>query len=204
MTKIIEADRRFLKPAQMTQVLEVIQNGGVIIAPTDSGYALLCRLGDKQAASKIRLLRELDKNHPFTLLCHDLSQLSVYARVDNVQFRLLKAIFPGAFTCILPASREVPRLVQHEKRKTIGIRVPESDLINKLIAAHGEALMGVSLFSSDDECLPIDELPRQITNSVDLIIDCGEIIPTPSTVCDLTSMPPEILRQGRGDLSQFL
>ena len=204
MTKIIAADARVLKPKQIEASLEIINSGGLIIVPTDTGYALLCRLGDKHAASRIRLLRELDKQHPFTLLCHNLSQLSLYARVDNVQFRLLKAMFPGPFTCILPASRDVPRLVQHEKRKTIGIRVPDMALTNALITAHNAPLMGISLFDNQEQnCAPSD-LDPQIKNAVDLILDCGEIPLLPSTICDFTIMPPVVIRQGLGDLSAFI
>ena len=125
MSEILEMHPARIKPRDIARIVETLRHGGVVIAPSDSGYALLCQLDDKSAAEKIRHIRELERDHPFTILCADLTDLARYARVDNVQFRLLKTLFPGAYTCILPASREVPRRVQNDKRKTIGIRVPD-------------------------------------------------------------------------------
>ncbi|SUO97741.1 L-threonylcarbamoyladenylate synthase [Suttonella ornithocola] len=124
MAQWIEVNSNFIKPRELKLIVDTLQAGKVIVIPSDSGYALLCRLGDKGASQKIRTIRQLEKDHPFTIVCSDLTHLGQYAKVDNTQFRLLKTLFPGAFTCILPASKDAPRLVQHEKRKTIGIRVP--------------------------------------------------------------------------------
>ena len=200
MSETLEIHPARIKPRDIARVVETLRAGGVVIAPSDSGYALLCQLDDKAAAEKIRHIRALDRDHPFTILCADLTGLAHYARVDNVQFRLLKTLFPGAFTCILPASREVPRRVQNDKRKTIGIRVPDHPIMQALLAAHGEALMGVSLFDSDDYSGDIHDLPAAVTGLIDLIVDAGDLPLRPTTVLDLTEMPPVVLRQGAGDV----
>ena len=200
MSEILEIHPARIKPRDIARIVETLRHGGVVIAPSDSGYALLCQLDDKSAAEKIRHIRELERDHPFTILCADLTDLARYARVDNVQFRLLKTLFPGAYTCILPASREVPRRVQNDKRKTIGIRVPDHPIMQALLAAYGEALMGVSLFDSDDYSGDIHDLPAAVTGLIDLIVDAGDLPLRPTTVLDLTEMPPVVLRQGAGDV----
>ena len=200
MSEILEMHPARIKPRDIARIVETLRHGGVVIAPSDSGYALLCQLDDKSAAEKIRHIRELERDHPFTILCADLTDLARYARVDNVQFRLLKTLFPGAYTCILPASREVPRRVQNDKRKTIGIRVPDHPIMQALLAAYGEALMGVSLFDSDDYSGDIHDLPAAVTGLIDLIVDAGDLPLRPTTVLDLTEMPPVVLRQGAGDV----
>ena len=200
MSDILEIHPERIKPRDIDRVADIIRSGAVVVVPSDSGYALLCRLDDKAAADKIRHIRALDRDHPFTILCTDLTDLGRYARVDNVQYRLLKTLFPGAYTCILPASREVPRRVQNDKRKTIGIRVPDHPIMQALLAAHGEALMGVSLFDSDDYSGDIHDLPAAVTGLIDLIVDAGDLPLRPTTVLDLTEMPPVVLRQGAGDV----
>lgn len=202
MSQWIDTQKGFIKTRDLSLLCEALSKGQIAIIPSDTGYALVCRLGDKAASNRIRQLRELDKDHPFTLMCHDLTHLAQYARVDNVQFRLLKRLFPGAYTCILPASKDVPRLVQHEKRKTIGIRVPEHAICQAIIHAHQEALMGVSL-SSDAEQYTINlhDMEKSLLNAVDIIVDCGELPLRPSTLLDLTEMPVQVLRQGAGDSS---
>ena len=203
MSDILEIHPERIKPRDIDRVADIIRSGAVVVVPSDSGYALLCRLDDKAAADKIRHIRELDRDHPFTILCADLGDLARYARVDNVQYRLLKTLFPGAYTCILPASREVPRRVQNDKRKTIGIRVPDHPIMQALLAAHGEALMGVSLFDSDDYSGDIHDLPASVTGLIDLIVDAGDLPLRPTTVLDLTEMPPVVLRQGAGDTANI-
>ncbi len=204
MTQWLESNESFIKPRDLAVVDDVVRRGGVVILPSDSGYSLLCRLGDKSASQRIRQIRELEKDHPFTLLCSDLTHLAQYARVDNIQYRLLKTLFPGAFTCILPASREVPRLVQHDKRKTIGIRVPDHPVLHAVISHYGEALMGVSLSREDNTTVNVHDMGSAITNAVDLIVDIGEHRVRPTTVLDLTTMPPEVVRQGAGDASAVI
>lgn len=204
MSQQIDINHGFIKPKDLKNVIDTINQGGIVIVPSDSGYSLICHLGDKSSCQRIRQIRDLNKDHPFTILSSDLTHLSRYARVDNVQFRILKILFPGAFTCILPASKEVPRLVQHEKRKTIGIRISDDPILKTIIETHTEALMGVSLFESAEVSGNIHNLDKSIINSVDLIINVGEKTIRPSTVIDLTQMPPEILRQGYGDASAIL
>ncbi|MBV7435072.1 threonylcarbamoyl-AMP synthase [Cardiobacteriaceae bacterium TAE3-ERU3] len=204
MAEMMEMHPQRVNPRHIERIAKVINDGGVVLLPSDSGYSLVCGLDEKKAADNIRMARELDKDHPFTLLCSDLSHLSHYAKVDNVQFRLLKKLFPGAFTCILAASREVPRRIQNDKRKTIGLRVPDHAIMQAVIEAHGEALMGVSLFDADAEWLNVYDLPSSVSNQVDLIVDIGEIYNQPSTVLDLTEMPPTVLREGAGDASAFV
>ena len=201
MSEILEMHPARIKPRDIARIVETLRHGGVVIAPSDSGYALLCQLDDKSAAEKIRHIRALDRDHPFTILCADLTGLAHYARVDNVQFRLLKTLFPGAFTCILPASREVPRRVQNDKRKTIGIRVPDHPVLQAILAEHGEALMGVSLFDSDAYDADTHELPAAVTGQVALMVDAGDVPLRPTTVLDLTEMPPLLLRQGAGEVT---
>lgn len=201
MTAWFEPVAGFIRPREMERLRDVVKSGGVLIVPSDSGYSLLCRLGDKSASQRIRRIRELDKEHPFTLLCSDLTHLSRYARVDNIQYRLLKTLFPGAFTCILPASREVPRLVQHDKRRTIGIRVPEHPVLYALVADCGEALMGVSLCDSDEMPIAPRDLEKVLINAVDLVVDVGALAIRPTTVLDLTQMPPLLVRRGAGETS---
>ena len=201
MSETLEIHPARIKPRDIARIVETLRRGDVVIAPSDSGYALLCQLDDKAAAEKIRHIRALDRDHPFTILCADLTDLARYARVDNVQFRLLKTLFPGAYTCILPASREVPRRVQTDKRKTIGIRVPDHPVMQAVLAEHGEALMGVSLFDSDAYDADIHELPAAVTGQVALIVDVGDLPLRPTTVLDLTEMPPLLLRQGAGDVT---
>ncbi|MDO4643820.1 MAG: L-threonylcarbamoyladenylate synthase [Cardiobacteriaceae bacterium] len=204
MSEILEIHPERIKPRDISRIVEMLQRGGVIVVPSDSGYALLCRLDDKNAADKIRRIRTLDRDHPFTIVCADLTDLSRYARVDNIQYRILKTLFPGAFTCILPASREVPRRLQNEKRKTIGIRVPDHPVLQTLLTTYGEALMGVSLFESDAIDTTLYDLPADIKGQIDLIVDVGVVPLRPTTVLDLTDMPPIILRQGAGDASDML
>ncbi len=204
MTQWLDIVADVIRPREIEQVRAVFKNGGVLIVPSDSGYALLCQLGDKSASRRIRQIRELDKDHPFTLLCSDLNRLARYVRVNNVQYRLLKVLFPGAFTCILESSRKVPRLVQNDKRKTIGIRVPDHPILHTLINACDEVLMGVSLFDSDGVRITPCDLEKALVGAVDLVVDAGSLPVRPTTILDLIEMPPLIIRQGAGDASRIL
>lgn len=190
------------------RAVEVLRSGGVIAYPTDSSYALGCRLGDKDAQLRIQRIRRIDgKRHNFTLICRDLSELSLYARVDNAQFRLLKALTPGPFTFILRATHEVPRRLQNEKRKTIGLRVPQHVVVDALLAELGEPIMSATLILPDETwaaCDP-DEIETHIGRELDLILDGGNCGVEPTTVLDLVEgLPPVLVRQGRGDASAFL
>ncbi len=187
------------------QSVEVIRKGGVIIYPTDSSYALGCRLGDKSALDRIRRIRRLDDKHNFTLMCRDLSDLGTFAKVNSSAFRLLKAYTPGPYTFILDATREVPRMLMHPKRRTIGLRVPEHPITQALLAELGEPLMSVSLILPDAEVPLSDpyEIRELLEHQVDLIIDGGYGGIEASTVVSFVNDEPEILREGCGDPEPF-
>ncbi|MBF8222309.1 MULTISPECIES: L-threonylcarbamoyladenylate synthase [Halomonadaceae] len=185
--------------------IEIIRRGGVIAYPTDSGYALGCHLGDKKAVERIKRLRQLDDKHNFTLVCSDLSEIGTYAKVDNDVFRLLKAHTPGAYTFILQATTEVPRLLLHPKRRSIGVRVPDHRITHALLEALGEPLMSVTLIPVGEE-LPMtdaEEIRDRYANQLDLIIDGGACQLDPTSVVDLRELPPTIVREGRGDIASF-
>lgn len=187
------------------QAVDVIRKGGVIIYPTDSSYALGCRLGDKSALDRIRRIRQLDDKHNFTLMCRDLSDLGVFAKVNSSAFRLLKAYTPGPYTYILNATREVPRMLMHPKRRTIGLRVPAHPIAHALLAELGEPLMSVSLILPDSE-MPLSdpyEIRELLEYQVDLIIDGGYGGIEASTVVSFVDEEPEILREGIGDPDPF-
>lgn len=187
------------------QAVEIIRNGGVIVYPTDSCYALGCHIGDKEAMERIRRIRQLSEQHNFTLVCRDLSQLALYAKVDNATYRLLKANTPGPYTFILPATREVPRRLQHPKRRTIGLRVPDHVIAQALLAELGEPLMSVTLMLPGQE-LPLsdpEEIRARLERQVDLVIDGGNCGIEPTTVIDLESGIPQLVRAGKGDLTPF-
>ena len=187
------------------QAVEIIRQGGVVIYPTDSSYALGCQMGDKAALERIRRLRQLDDKHNFTLVCSDLSQLGLFAKVDTAAFRLLKAHTPGPYTFILAATREVPRMLLHAKRRTIGLRVPAHPIALALAEELGEPLMSVSLVMPGDS-LPLSdpyEMRDRLEKQVDLIIDGGYGGLEASTVINLADGQPEVLRVGCGDPSLF-
>ncbi|NVJ48828.1 MAG: threonylcarbamoyl-AMP synthase [Gammaproteobacteria bacterium] len=185
----------------ITQAVALVQKGGLMVYPTDSGYALGCHIGDKGALDRIRRIRQLDKQHNFTLVCRDLSELATYARVDNATFRVLKNLTPGPFTFILRATGEVPKRLLHPKRKTIGIRVPNNPIALALLDALGEPIMSTSLIFPDDE-VPLSDpfdINEAYGSQLDLVINggfCGDLA---TTVVDLTEGTPVILREGAGD-----
>ena len=182
------------------QAVKVIQEGGLVVYPTDSCYALGCHLGDKDALERMRRLRQVDAKHNFTLMCRDLSELGTYSQVDNSMFRLLRSYTPGPFTFILKATREVPRRLQTPKRKTIGLRIPENPITLALLEQLNQPLMSTTLILPDDQ-LPMteaDEILARLGNQVDLIIDGGSCGVEPTTVIDMVDGRYEILRQGKG------
>ncbi|HEY8330057.1 threonylcarbamoyl-AMP synthase [Pseudomonas sp. MAP12] len=187
------------------QAVDIIREGGVAVYPTDSSYALGCQIGNKSAIDRIRHLRRLDDKHNFTLLCRDLSQLGEYAKVDTSAFRLLKAHTPGPYTFILDATREVPRMLLHPKRRTIGLRVPGNPITHALLAELGEPLMSVSLIMPGDEQPLSDpyEIRDRLDKLVDLIIDGGYGSLEASTVISLLGGEPEVIREGCGDPEPF-
>lgn len=193
------------QPRLIRQAVEIIRGGGLAVYPTDSAYALGCHIGDKRAVDRIRRIRDLDKHHNFTLLCRDLSELGTYARVENQVFRMLKANTPGPYTFILEATSEVPRRLVHTKRKTIGLRVPDNPIALALLEELGEPLMSVTLIMPGDE-LPLTdphEIRHILEHQVDLIIEGGNCGLEPTTVVDMTSGVPALVRQGKGDFSPF-
>jgi tRNA threonylcarbamoyl adenosine modification protein (Sua5/YciO/YrdC/YwlC family) len=187
------------------QAADIIRQGGVVVYPTDSAYALGCHIGDKQALDRIRRIRKLDDRHNFTLVCRDLSEIATYSRVDNKVYRLLRACTPGPYTFILKATSEVPRRLLHPKRKTVGIRVPENAIASALLADLGEPLMSVTLIMPGEEYPLIDpyEIRELLEHEVDLVIDGGYCGMEATTVVDLADDTPLILRAGKGDVGPF-
>lgn len=189
----------------LRQAAQIIGSGGIVAVPTDSAYALVCRLDDKGAVEKLRRIRGVDDKHHLTLLVRDLSEIAHFARVDNTQYRLLKAAMPGPFTVILEATREVPRRLSHPSRKTIGVRVPENRILLGLIEELGEPLIGTTLqLPGDDHMLSDpDEVLERLGKQIELVIDGGAGTLEPTTVVDLTGPTPELVREGRGDPAAF-
>jgi len=187
------------------QAVDIIRAGGVIVYPTDSAYALGCQIGDKAALDRIRRIRRLEADHNFTLVCRDLSELATYARVDNTQYRLLRNNTPGPYTFILKATSEVPRRLMHAKRRTVGLRVPENNIAQALLADLGEPLMSVTLILPGDELPLIDpyEIRDTLEHDVDLVIDGGYCGMEPTSVIDLADDLPLVLRVGKGDVAPF-
>jgi tRNA threonylcarbamoyl adenosine modification protein (Sua5/YciO/YrdC/YwlC family) len=193
------------QPRLLKQAAQIISSGGIVAAPTDSAYALVCRLDDKGAVEKLRRIRGVDDKHHLTLLVRDLSEIAHFARVDNTQYRLLKATTPGPYTVILEATREVPRRLSHPSRKTIGVRVPENHILLALIEELGEPLIGTTLqLPGDDHMLSDpDEVLERLGKQIELVIDGGAGTLEPTTVIDLTGPVPELVREGRGDPAAF-
>lgn len=189
------------------QAVAILRAGEVIAYPTDSSYALGCELGNKAAMERIRAIRQTDRDHNFTLVCRDLSEIATYARVENSQYRLLRNATPGPFTFILRATREVPRRLQHPRRKTIGIRVPDHAIVQALLAELGEPIMSSTLILPGED-LPLNDaldIRERLEHELGLVIDGGACDIEPTTVVDLVEeASPRILRHGRGDTSAFL
>ncbi|MCC5824531.1 L-threonylcarbamoyladenylate synthase [Alkalimonas sp.] len=187
------------------QAVQIIQRGGVVVYPTDSGYALACHLGDKTAHDRILRIRQISGDHHFTLMCRDLSELSLFAKVDNTAFRLIKNNTPGAYTFILKGTKEVPRRFLNEKKKTIGLRIPENRIALALLEELGEPLMSTSLLLPGQQFAEADpdEMRPQLEKQVDLILHGGVIAEAPTTVVDLSDGDPVIVREGMGDPSPF-
>jgi tRNA threonylcarbamoyl adenosine modification protein (Sua5/YciO/YrdC/YwlC family) len=182
------------------KAVEIVRQGGVIAYPTDSCYALGCHVGDKDALERIRRIRDADKHHNFTLVCRNLAEIGRYALVDNAQFRLLKAHTPGPFTFLLPATRETPKRLQHPKRRTIGIRIPDHPVPHLIMAELDEPIMtSTLLLPGDDEPLTDGEQIRdRLDHVLDAVIDGGHCDTEPTTVLDMSVSPPVVLRQGKG------
>ena len=187
------------------QAAQIIHGGGIVAVPTDSCYALVCHLDDKSAVERLRRIRGIDEKHHLTLLCRDLSEIGVYARIDNRQFRLLKTATPGPFTFILEATKCVPRRLSHPSRKTIGLRVPEDAIVHALLEELQQPLLGSTLIMpGETEALnDADTICERLGKQLELIIDGGACSMEPTTVIDLTGPEAELVRQGRGDAAAF-
>jgi tRNA threonylcarbamoyl adenosine modification protein (Sua5/YciO/YrdC/YwlC family) len=188
------------QPRLIRRAVDIVRTGGVIVYPTDSCYALGCHLGDKAAMERLRAIRKVGERHHFALVCRNLAELAVYARVDNRQFRLLKRATPGSYTFILKASREVPKRLLHPSRRTIGLRVPDHRVVQALLAELGEPLLSSTLLLPGD-ALPLNdarEIRSRLEHEVDLVLDSGSCGITPTTVVDLTGEDVVITRQGKG------
>ena len=205
MAKLIEIHPRDPQPRRIKAIVEIIHSGGLIAYPTDSSYAFGCHIGDKKAIDRIHRIRRTDKKHNFTLVCADLSEISAYARVDNWAYRMLKSMTPGPYTFVLPATREVPKRLQNPKRRTIGLRVPDHRLVQIMLAELGEPIMSSTLSLPGDSMPLTDplEIEERIGHQIEAIIDAGPAGIEPTTVLDLSGGTVEILRVGRGDVSQF-
>ena len=193
------------QPRLLRQAAEIVREGDVIVYPTDSCYALGCRLGDKPAEERIRSIRQLGPNHHFALICRDLAEAAVYARIDDRQFRLMKAATPGSYTFILRATREVPRRLQHPRRKTIGLRIPDHNVVRSLLAELKEPLLSSTLIlpEEDEPLNDAHEIRRRLEHQVDLVLDAGPCGIEPTTVVNLTGDTPLITRTGRGSVAPF-
>ena len=189
----------------ITQVADIVRDGGLIAYPTDSCFALGCRLGDAKGLDRIREIRELDDRHHFTLVCAEFAQLGQFTHVSNAVFRLVKACTPGQYTFILPATKEVPRRMLHPKKKTVGVRIPAHVVTQALLAELGEPLLSSTLLLPDSE-QPMTQgwdIKERLDHAVDAVIDSGDCGTEPTTVVDLSGDEPEIVRRGAGDPSRF-
>ena len=193
------------QPRLIRRAVDILLDGGVIVYPTDSSYALGCQIGAKEAMERIRRLRKLDEKHNFTLVCRDLSEITTYAKIDNQGYRLLKSLTPGAYTFIFEGTREVPRRLMHPRRKTIGIRVPDNAICRDLLGTLDQPILSTTLILPGDE-LPLTdpyEMRDLIGQQVDLIIDGGFCGFEPTTMVDMSGETPVLIRVGKGDPSQF-
>ena len=193
------------QPRLIRQAAQIVRDGGVMVYPTDSCYALGCHIGDKAAMERMRAIRQIDARHHFSLVCRDLREIATYAKVDNSQYRLLKATTPGSYTFILQATREVPRRLQHPKRSTIGLRIPDHPVVQALLEELGEPLLSSTLILPGDE-LPLndaEEIRERLEHQVELVMDAGSCGIDMTTVIDLTTDVPALVRPGKGDLEPF-
>jgi tRNA threonylcarbamoyl adenosine modification protein (Sua5/YciO/YrdC/YwlC family) len=205
VAKLVEVHPADPQPRRVRSIVDNIRDGALVAYPTDSSYAFGCKIGDKKPIERIHRIRRTNKKHNFTLVCADLSAISVYARVDNWAYRLIKSLTPGPYTFILPATRQLPKMLQNPKRRTIGIRVPDHRLVSAILEELGEPIMSSTLSLPGDE-LPLtdpQEIEERIGHQVEMIIDCGPTGLEPTSILDLSNGAVEVLRVGRGDVSQF-
>ena len=203
MARLVEIHPTDPQPRRIAEIVATIRNGGLVAYPTDSSYALGCHIGDKRAMDRIRKIRRTDKNHNFTLVCSDLSEISLYARIDNWAYRLIRSLTPGPYTFILQATREVPKRLQNPKRRTIGLRVPDHPIVQAMLQSLGEPIMSSTLTLPGDDTPLTDahEIEARIGHEIDLIVDGGATGIEPTSVIDLSEGTVEVRRKGRGDVS---
>lgn len=201
--KVLEVHPATPQRRLVAQAAQALAEGGVIAYPTDSTYALACRLGDKAAAERLRWLREADRQHPFTLVCRDLREIATYAHVDNPTYRLLRSLTPGPYTFVLPATRVVPRRLMHPKRKAIGIRVPDHPVAMALLEALDAPLMSTTVEADARPLANVGEVIEAYGNDVDLIVDGGTTSAESTTVLRVTDGRVEVLREGRGPVGDW-
>jgi len=205
VAKLIQVHPTDPQPHRVRKIVDRIREGAIIAYPTDSSYALGCRIGDRNAIKQITRIRRTDRKHNYTLVCADLSEISVYARVDNWAYRLIKSLTPGPYTFVLPATRQLPKILAHPKRRTIGIRVPDHPLVKAMLEELGEPIMSSTLSLPGDD-LPLTdpvEIEERIGHEIDVIVEAGSTGIEPTSVLDLSGGTVEVLRAGRGDVSQF-
>jgi len=205
MAKLVEIHPADPQPRRVAEIAATIREGGLIAYPTDSSFAFGCHIGDRRAMDRIRRIRQADKKHNFTLVCSDLSEIALYARVDNWAYRLLRSLTPGPYTFILEATREVPKRLQNPKRRTIGIRVPDHSIVQAILGALGEPIMSstLSLPGHDLPLNDVNEIEDLIGSQIELIVDADSAGIEPTSVIDLSGGQVEILRVGRGDVSML-
>ena len=205
MTQRFEVHPTHPQPRLLKQAATVLKEGGLLALPTDACYVLACRLDDKAAVDRLRALRGIDDRHLLTLLCRDLKELATYAQVDNRQYRFLRDWTPGAYTFILPATKEVPRRLWHPSRKTVGLRVPDHPVILGLLAEHGEPVIGTSLVmpGEDEPISDPDDAMARLAKRVDVVVDAGAQGFEPTTVIDMTGDAPQVTRVGRGPIDRM-
>ena len=206
MSQFFEIHSQNPQPRLIQQAVSIIREGGIAAIPTDSCYALACHLDDKAAVDRIRRIRDVGKSHNFTLMCRDLSEIANYARVDNTVYRLLKSYTPGPYTFLLRATATVPKRLQHPKKKTIGIRVPESSIVSSLLEEHGEPLMTSTLMLPDADLPETDayDIRDKLEHQIDLVVDGGHCGVEPTSVIDLLDTVPVLVRQGKGDTHELI
>jgi tRNA threonylcarbamoyl adenosine modification protein (Sua5/YciO/YrdC/YwlC family) len=202
---LVEIHPTHPQPRLIAEIVAEVRRGGLIAYPTDSSYAFGCHIGDKRAIDRIRSIRKTDKNHNFTLVCSDLSEISTYARVDNWAYRLVKSLTPGPYTFILDATRQVPKRLLHPKRRTIGLRVPDHAVVRAMLMALGEPIMSstLTLPGADRPLNDAFEIDEKIGDRIEMIVDAGPTGIEPTSVIDLSGGSVEILRVGRGDVSSL-
>lgn len=200
MSQLFEIHPTHPQKRLISQAVEILRQGGVVVYPTDSSYAIGCHLGDKEAMERIQRIRQLDDKHFFTLVCKDLSEIASYAKVDNTQYRTLRALTPGAFTFILQATNEVPRRLLHPKRRMIGIRVMDNPIVQALLEEFGQPILSSTMILPGKDMPETDanEIREKLEKQVDLIIDGGHCGLEPTTVINMVEVPPLLIRQGKG------